>query len=138
MRLTILVLANKTAQSDELFKALEVRAAKAAIRLDFVAPPDGAGAAPREEAQRRLDAALLRAHDAGWEAHGEIGDCDALSAVVEAYDPKRHDEIIVSTLPPSISHWMGIDLPARVGRATNALVSHVQVRERRPVGSQVD
>lgn len=68
MNTTILVLANKTAQSDELFKALDARAAKGTIRLDFVAPPDGYGVAPREEAQRRLDEALQRARDAGWEA----------------------------------------------------------------------
>ncbi len=135
MRTTILVLANKTARSDELFKALEARAATGAIRLDFVSPPDGPGPTAREDAQRRLDEALSRAHDAGWEATGQLGNCDALTAVVEAYDPTRHDEIIVSTLPPSVSHWLGIDLPARVARATNALVSHVQVPERRPVGS---
>ena len=136
MRTTILVLANKTAQSDELFKALEARAAKATIRLDFVAPPDGHGAQAREDAQRRLDEALQRAKDAGWEATGRIGVSDALSAVVDAYDPRRHDEIIVSTLPASVSKWIGIDLPARVARATNALVSHVQISERRPVGSR--
>jgi hypothetical protein len=136
MRTTILVLANKTARSDELFKALESRAARSDIRLDFVAPPDGPGAAAREAAQRRLDEALERARAHDFEAAGRIGDCDALTAVVEAYDPKRHDEIIVSTLPPSVSHWLGIDLPARVARATNALVSHVQVSERRPAGAR--
>ena len=104
MRTTILVLANKTARSDALFAALEARAAALPIRLDFVAPPDGYGAAPREDAQRRLDEALTRAREAGWEATGRIGDVDALTAVVEAYDPRRHDEIVVSTLPPSISH----------------------------------
>jgi len=136
MRTTILILANKTARSDELFMALEARAAKGAIRLDFVAPPDGPGPTPRENAQRRLDEALRRAHEAGWEATGQIGDCEALTAVIEAYDPTRHDEIIVSTLPPSVSHWLGIDLPARVARATNALVTHVQVPQRQPVGSR--
>lgn len=134
MRTTILVLANKTARSDALFKALEERAARASIRLDFVAPPDGLGTAAREAAQQRLDAALERAHAAGWEAAGQLGDCDALTAVVEAYDPRRHDEIIVSTLPPSISHWMGIDLPGQIARATNAIVIHVQVPDRQPVG----
>jgi hypothetical protein len=136
MRTTILVLANKTAQSDDLFKALDARAAKGTIRLDFVAPPDGHGAPAREDAQRRLDEALQRAADAGWEATGKLGDSDALSAVVEAYDPKRHDEIIVSTLSASVSKWIGIDLPARVARATNALVSHVQVSEGRPAVSR--
>jgi hypothetical protein len=136
MQTTILVLANKTAQSDALFEALEARASLAPIRLDFVAPPDRPGPTAREDAQRRLDDALGRARDAGWEATGRLGDGDALTAVVDAYDARRHDEIIVSTLPPSVSHWLGIDLPARVARATNALVTHVEVPERRPVASR--
>ena len=134
MKTTILVLANKTARSDELFDALAARAATAPIRLDFVAPPERFDPAARAEAQQRLDEALQRAHDAGWEATGQIGDCDALTAVVEAYDPRRHDEIIVATLPPSLSVWLRIDLPRQIARATNALVNDVQVSERRPAG----
>ena len=52
--------------------------------------------------------------------------------MVDAYDPRRHDEVLVSTLPPSISHWLGIDLPARIGRATGAYVTRVTGRERVP------
>lgn len=136
MRTTILVLANKTARSDELFDALEARAARGPVRLELVVPPEGAGAAARSRAQQRLDEALERAQEAGWEATGHVGECDALSAVVEAYDPKRHDEIVVSTLPASMSHWLGRDLPRQVARATGALVSHVQQPERRPVASR--
>jgi hypothetical protein len=132
MRTTILVLANKTVESDELFAALEARAARSDIRLDFVAPPDQPGSEGRAEAQERLDRALRRAHDAGWEATGKVGGPDAMGAVIDAYDARRHDEIIVSTLPPSVSHWLGIDLPARVARTTNALVTHVAVPEPRP------
>jgi hypothetical protein len=130
MRTTILVLANKTAGSEELFAALAARAAKGPIRLELVAPPDAPGPDGRAEAQARLDQALARAAEAGWEATGRVGPPDALGAVLDAYDPRRHDEIIISTLPPSVSHWLGIDLPARVARSTNALVSHVAVPER--------
>jgi hypothetical protein len=135
MKTTILVLANKTAQSDELFDALATRAARGEIRLDFVAPADGAGVDARAQAGARLEEALQRAREAGWEATGQVGDSDVLSAVVEAYDPRRHDEIIVATLPPSLSVWLRIDLPRQIARVTNALVSHVQVAERRPVAA---
>ncbi len=37
----------------------------------------------------------------------------AVSAALEA---DRYDEIIVSTLPERVSHWLHIDLPARVAR----------------------
>jgi hypothetical protein len=40
-----------------------------------------------------------------------------------------HDEIVVSTLPASASHWMRIDGPVRLGRATDAIVHHVVARE---------
>jgi hypothetical protein len=131
MRTTILVLANKTVGSDELFAALRARAERGPVRLELVAPPDAPGPEGRAEARARLDQALARAKEAGWEATGRVGPPDALDAVLDAYDARRHDEIIVSTLPPSVSHWLGIDLPARVARATNALVTHVAVPEPR-------
>ena len=129
MRTTILVLANQTASSEELISTLEARASKTPVRLEFVVPPVGPDPGSRAEAEQRLDEALTRLREAGLEATGVVGDCDALAAVIEAYDPARHDEILVSTLPASISHWMGIDLPARVARATHALVSHVATPE---------
>ena len=129
MRTTILVVANQTAMSDELFSALEARAASRPVRLEFVVPPVGPEPACLSEASERLEQALERMRAAGIEAEGRLGDTDALAAVVEVYDPTRHDEIIVSTLPPSISRWVGIDLPARVAKATDALVTHVAVHE---------
>ncbi len=131
MRTTILVLANQTASSEELLSTLERRGPREDVRLEFVVPPVGPDAESCREAERRLEEALQVAREAGFEATGSVGTCDALSAVVEAYDPSRHDEILVSTLPASISHWLGIDLPARVARATNALVSHVAVQQPR-------
>lgn len=131
MKTTILVVANQTAASDELFSTLEARSSKMPVQVEFLVPPVGPGTECREEAEQRLEQALKRARDAGFEATGEVGDCDACAAAIEAYDPARHDEIIVSTLPASVSHWLGIDLPARLHRATNALVSHVAVPEQR-------
>ena len=129
MRTTILVLANQTASSEELFSTLEAKASKTPVRLEFVVPPVGPDPASRADAERRLEEALQDAREADMEATGVVGDCDALAAVLEAYDPGHHDEIVVSTLPASISHWMGIDLPARIARATNALVTHVATPE---------
>ena len=129
MRTTILVLANQTASSEELLSTLEARGSRDDVKLEFVVPPVGPDPESCREAERRLDEALQVAREAGFEATGSVVTCDALSAVVEAYDPSRHDEIIVSTLPASISHWLGIDLPARVARATNALVTHVAVEQ---------
>ena len=133
MRTTILVLANKTAGSDELFATL------AGARREGTRPARARRAARRRGAGRARGGAgpsrpvaLARATEAGYQATGRVGPPDALGAVLDAYDPRRHDEIIISTLPPSVSHWLGIDLPARVARSTNALVTHVAVPERGP------
>src|SRR3712207_8962893 len=50
---------------------------------------------------------------------------DVVIAVLEAYDGRRHDAILVSTLPESLSHWLSCDVPARIARATGAAVEHV-------------
>ncbi len=132
MKATVLVVTNRTAASDELLAALEARAARGPARFEFVMPPERETPAAREQARARLEEALGVAREAGLEATGRVGACDALTAVVDAYDRARHDEILISTLPAGTSHWLRIDLPARVARATGALVSHVAVGERRP------
>jgi hypothetical protein len=47
---------------------------------------------------------------------GLIGAEDPFVAVSAALEAKPYDEVIVSTLPARVSHWLHIDLPARVGR----------------------
>ncbi len=71
--------------------------------------------------------------EAGLEADGRVGSSvDPVTAAIEAYDPARHDEIVVSTLPASTSHWLRIDGPSRIARLTGALVRHVVAQEPRP------
>jgi hypothetical protein len=132
MKATVLVVTNRTAASDDLLAALRARADRSPARFEFVMPPERGTAEAEAEVQARLQEALDLAHEADLEATGHVGSCDAFTAVLDAYDPARHDEILISTLPASTSHWLRIDLPARVARATGALVSHVAVRERRP------
>jgi hypothetical protein len=131
MKATVLVLANRTATSEDLRRALLARTERGPARFDFVLPPTGPGADNRRAAQERLDEALAQAREAGLEVDGHVGDCDPLVSAVEAYDPKRHDEILVSTLPAGASHWLRMDLPASVARATGALVTHVKAQEPR-------
>ena len=131
MKATVLVVTNRTAASDDLLAALRARA-RSPARFEFVMPPERATPEAEAEARERLHEALGLAHEAGLEAVGGVGSPDALTAVLDAYDPRRHDEILISTLPASTSQWLRIDLPTRVARATGALVSHVAVRERRP------
>jgi hypothetical protein len=137
MQAHILVLTNRTAVSEDLLAALQDRAAQRPSAFDLVMPPERDDAVARSDAQRRLEAALAKAREAGLEVTGRVGDCDALVAATEAYDATRHDEILISTLPASTSHWLQIDLPARVAHATGALVSHVVARAPRPPAAAV-
>ena len=51
---------------------------------------------------------------AGGHVEGIIGDSDPFVAVRDAVQRLGFDEIIVSTLPARVSHWLRRDLPSRV------------------------
>ena len=129
----LLVVANVTADSDELLAALEARQQEGSCSFSLLVPATGGGRPGREAAQRQLDAALARAGEAGLEIEGQVGDADPLIAVQEAWDPKRYDEVIVSTLPTDASRWLQMDLPHRIERLTGCQVTHVVSVPRKPV-----
>ena len=138
MKANVLVIANRTAASPDLLAHLRELAERRAARFELLVPPTVHGPEGRAAAKANLDAALERCTECGLEATGSVGtDSDPVVAAVEAYDPARHDEIVVSTLPESASHWLGIDGPHRIGRATGALVHHVVSREPRTVPEPV-
>lgn len=138
MKANVLVVANRTAASDDLLAALRERAGASPARFDLLVPPTVPGPAGRDAAAAALDAALERWAEAGLEAGGQVaGSPDPVIAVIETYRPAEHDEVIVSTLPESVSHWQRIDGPVRIARATNALVRHVECREHRPAPESV-
>jgi hypothetical protein len=45
-----------------------------------------------------------------------IGSYDPLVAVEDELRSGHYDAVVVSTLPPGVSRWLRMDLPARVGR----------------------
>jgi hypothetical protein len=122
-RLKLLVVANQTVDSDELYDALRERAEGGQLTVTLLVPQDQqAGLATR------VKRALERLHAAGVEAEAMLGDVDPACAVIEAWDPRRWDEILVSTLPTGASRWLQIDLPHRIARAVDAPVHHVESR----------
>ena len=125
---TVLVVANITATSSELVGVLKERAAGEATRFTLIIPATGGRAA----AHRRLAEALEHLRGHGLEIDGSIGDADPLVAVAEMWDPKRHDEVIVSTLPVQISKWLHAGLPHRIEKLTGAPVRHVVSQPPRP------
>ena len=111
---SVLVVANVTATADELMAALRERAEKGPCRFVLVVPAAAA------EGKAQLDAALEKMRAAGLEqVSGHVGDRDPVVAVMEAFDPMKFDEIVVSTLPSGSSRWLGLDLPRRLGKLTS-------------------
>jgi hypothetical protein len=120
-RTKLLVVANQTVDSDELFDALRDRAERGPVSVTLLVPQDA-----QEGYAYRLTHALERLHGAGIEAEGMLGDVDPCCAVIEAWDPRRYDEVVVSTLPTGTSRWLRINLPRRIARAVDAPVSHIE------------
>ena len=121
----VLVVANVTAASDALLSALQARAERGPIRLTLLMPAAGLGHHAREAAEERLQEALERWRAAGLEATGVVGDSEPMHAVLEIWDPRRFDEVVVSTLPGASSRWLRFDFPHRVAQATGVPVTHV-------------
>lgn len=122
---SVLVVANVTAGSDDLLGTLLARAAGTPTSFTLLVPASDPSPHAQAAAESTLTRALERMHDAGLEAEGRVGDPDPMIAVQEVFDPRRHDEIVVSTLPGGASKWLQIDLPHRIGRLTGAPVTHI-------------
>jgi hypothetical protein len=132
MAANVLVVANLTATSTYLLDALKHRAEQSPIRITLVMPAQGPGLGGREAVRERLEEALAGMRDAGLEADGAVGDADPMEAVAECFDPTRHDEAVVCTLPGRSSKWLQYDFPHRVARFTGVPVTHVVADDLRP------
>ena len=117
----LLVVANRTVDSDELLQTLFDRSVAGSVHVTLVAPAD----AGRVPTARRLARAVDRIERYDISVEGIVGHPDPLVAVEEVWDPRRFDEIIVATLPTDVSRWVALDLPHRVERFTGVRVTHV-------------
>ena len=131
---SILVVANQTAESEELRDALHARSKESAAEFTLLVPATAHGVAwaadmnaGEEEAEQHLKAMADRLRDEGLDIkEARVGDPDALAAVQDAANFESYDEVIVSTLPLHLSKWLKLDLPHKVEHATGLPVNHVQ------------
>ncbi|MDH4146976.1 MAG: dodecin family protein [Acidimicrobiia bacterium] len=77
-------------------------------------------------AQSRLDEQIRLLQITGAAPTGEVGDPDPMNAVTNVLDRASFDEILVSTLPSSVSRWVKMDLPSRLQRRFGLPVVHVE------------
>lgn len=135
----VLVVANRTAGSEELLDALRERAHAGPAHFHLVVPatPHGVSWAAdmhsgTATAEHDLEGALARLRELGIDCDGEVGDPDPIAAVHDSAHFGRYDEVIVSTLPKHLSRWLKLDLPRRVAHATGLPVKHVVAHGRVP------
>jgi len=123
-----LVVAHKTSSGEELIEYLKRKAAHGGQHLFIAVVPqlDGSGDAPRE-ARERLAKMLDRLGDAGLVSSGMIGDPDPYTAVMNARELFRVDDVVISTLPGERSGWLRSNLIERVQGAVSVPVEHVVV-----------
>jgi nucleotide-binding universal stress UspA family protein len=132
---TTLIVANQTLPSQALAEAIEQRIRSGVKSFYVVVPatPIGHGLtwdeeATRQEARERLGRFLTHLTRRGVEADGEVGDRDPVAAVRDASRGREIDEVVVSTLPPGISRWLGQDVPSKLRHNCNAPVDVVYER----------
>lgn len=133
----VLVVANRTAECDELLEAMKRRAEEGPAEFTLLVPSTPHGVAwaadmhsGSGEAEDHMQRAVDRLRAEGLQVEGKVGDPDPVAAVEDEVNFASYDEAIVSTLPTHLSKWLKVDLPRRVERATGMPVTHV-------VGSEV-
>ena len=79
-------------------------------------------------ARRKAEEARASLHGCGVEvAETKVGAASPIAAIeAELRDnPGRHDSVILCTLPPGISHWIGLDIPTDAEEKFGVPVEHV-------------
>jgi hypothetical protein len=131
----VLVVANKTAGSEELLTAMKERAERGPVEFHLVVPASPRGAswaldmsAGQAAAEHDLEGALERMRERGLDVHGEVGDADPVAAVSDSTHAGGYDEVILSTLPKHLSKWLHLDTARKIEHATGLPVNHVEAR----------
>jgi hypothetical protein len=110
----VLVVAHRTAATPRLLEAVRRRAERGPCRVTLLVPrpywnPD------TEEAELVVELAVPLLEDAaGGHVEAMVGDSDPVEAVRQFMADTEVDEIIVSTLPQRVSHWLRRDVPSRL------------------------
>ena len=119
----ILVVALEEGCHDSMLEALRDEADSRTVRFTVVVP---ARAPTRAQAEQRLTRVIERARNIGLVLDGRVGPPNPLTACLEAFDSRCHDQIIVSVGPRSAPRWASTSLPVRIRSRTDVPVRLVE------------
>jgi hypothetical protein len=111
------VVAHRTAATPRLLDEVRRRAQQSPCRVTLLVPrpywnPD------TEEAELVVELAVPLLEEAvGGHVEAVVGDSDPVEAVRQFRSTTDVDEIILSTLPQRVSHWLRRDVPSRLQAA---------------------
>jgi hypothetical protein len=120
----VLVVAYKTAATQPLLDAVRERAQRGKATFTLLVPnpapglhkvvdPEDQGAGEATAVVEQAVPALSNAAG-GAPVEGIVGSSDPIAAVEDAINLRGFDEVIISTLPSKISHWLKLDLPSKI------------------------
>ena len=110
----VLVVAHRTAATPRLLEEVRRRTQQGPCSVTLLVPrpywnPD------TEEAELVIELAVPVLEDAaGGHVDAVVGDSDPVEAVRQFMAENDVDEIILSTLPQRVSHWLRRDVPSRL------------------------
>jgi hypothetical protein len=131
----VLIVPNRTAATPSLIHAVRERAGCGPCAFTLLVPQLAAEEMyGEEEARKTLELAVpLLEKAAGAPVRGIIGPADAMLAVERMLVREHFDEVMISTLPERVSHWLHRDLPSRIERlGVPVTVVHARTA-RRPI-----
>jgi hypothetical protein len=122
----VLLVAHRTAATSTLADAVRARAAAGPATFTLLVPRTPHGLhrlllmdpedTDEGEAREVLERALpMLSAAAGAPVAGLVGDPSPLTAIEDTVNREPFDEIIISTLPKRLSHWLHLDLPSKAG-----------------------
>jgi hypothetical protein len=133
---SVLIVANQTAGGthlkDEVLRRIQREPHTFTLLVPATAPSrtmtftDGQAHALAEE---RMNQAIDSLRDLNVEIDGVVGVSVPMDAIADVLRTRRFDEVIVSTLPHRLSHWLRVDLPRRVESRFGLPVTHVVAAE---------
>jgi hypothetical protein len=119
----VLVVAHKTAATQPLLDAVRERAERGPATFTLLVPNATHGlhkfVDPEDQDAGEASAVIkhalpLLSEAAGTEVTGIVGDPDPVAAVHDAVNAHGFNEVIISTLPATLSRWLKLDLPSKI------------------------